>query len=454
VHAPHSEGPRHTLNHIWKGLALGAATTMTGFIAILISGFPGLRELAVFATAGIFGSLMATRFFLPALAVQTAPPARTRRFIHAVTRLLSQTGPRRHLLWLPSAAVLVIVLLGLPKLSWNDGLSEMNRLDPEMLAEDEAVRGRVMGFEQGRLVVAIGDDEERALQINERISRELDAAQLAGELRGSRSLAAMLPSAATQTAVVAKLRADEGLWPRLRDALESEGFVAAGFEPFQKALLAPAPTPLVFADLSGSPLASLVRPFRVTLGERVGIVSFLHELRDEPALRARLDAIPGAELIDIEDTLTGAFGAYRNKMWRLSLIGLLAVVALVGVRHRALRPTVTACVPALLAAAGTVAILSLAGFQLNVLSLVALLMVVSMGVDYGVFLTEAGNDQASLEATYLAVFVAGTSTLLGFGLLAFSDQPPLFSIGATAGIGVILCALLAPTWNALLPSKS
>jgi predicted exporter len=454
VHAPHPNGPRHTLNHIWKGLALGAATTITGFLAILISGFPGLRELAVFATAGILGSLMATRFFLPGLAVQAAPPAGTQRLIRAGARMLSQTGPRRYLLWLPTTAVLVVVLLGLPKLSWNDGISDMNRLDPEILAEDEAVRGRVMGFEQGRLVVAIGDDVERALQVNDRVAHELGAAQMAGELRGSRNLAAMLPSAATQTAVVTQLRADTGLWLRLRDALESEGFVSAGFEPFHKELLAPIRTPLVFADLSGSPLASLVRPFRVTLGERVGIVSFLHELHDEPALRARLDAIPGAELIDIEGTLTGAFGAYRDKMWRLSLVGLLAVVALVAIRHRALRPTVTACVPAILAAAGTVAILSLCGFQLNVLSLVALLMVISMGVDYGVFLTEAGSDQASLEATYLAVFVAGASTLIGFGLLAFSDQPPLFSIGATAGIGVTLCAILAPTWNALLPSKA
>ncbi len=77
-------------------------------------------------------------------------------------------------------------------------------------------------------------------------------------------------------------------------------------------------------------------------------------------------------------------------------------------------------------------------------------MVVSMGVDYGVFLAEAEPGSAELEATHLAVFVAGTSTLLGFGLLAFSDQPPLFSIGLTAGIGVSLCFVLAPTLNALL----
>ncbi|MFT7678623.1 MAG: putative exporter [Planctomycetota bacterium] len=469
--APHPGGPRKTLASIWKGLSLGAATTIMGFVAILLSKVPGLRELAVFSTVGIACSLLATQAFLPALALRSKPPASTRRAVAGLTRLL--TGGSRAMLWLPTAAVIFLIGFGLPKLSWNDGLSDLNRLDPELVAEDEAVRERVVRYEQGRLVVAVGVDEEAALQVNEAVAAALDSAQAAGEIEGSRSLNPMLPSAATQRAVDARLRADADLWPRLSTALEGEGFVPDSFEPFHAALQEPAPTPLRLADLQASPLAPMVRPFRVTLGERVGIVSFLHQISDEPALRSRLEAIEGASLIDIEGTLSGAYGAYRQRMLRLTLLGLVAIVGLVALRHGvpkhgvlkhgaprrgaprrgALRPTLTACAPAFLAAAGTVAILSLLGLQLNVLSLVALLMVVSMGVDYGVFLTESSADAAALEATHLAVFVAGTSTLLGFGLLAFSSQPPLFSIGITAGIGVLLCFLLAPTWNALLGPK-
>ena len=38
-------------------------------------------------------------------------------------------------------------------------------------------------------------------------------------------------------------------------------------------------------------------------------------------------------------------------------------------------------------------------------------------------------------------------SVFGFGLLALSDQPMLKSIGATAGIGVLLCLVLVPTMN-------
>ena len=41
--------------------------------------------------------------------------------------------------------------------------------------------------------------------------------------------------------------------------------------------------------------------------------------------------------------------------------------------------------------------------------------------------------------------VAAVSTLLGFGLLALSDHPALFSIGAPSALGVLLCVVLAPT---------
>jgi predicted exporter len=76
-------------------------------------------------------------------------------------------------------------------------------------------------------------------------------------------------------------------------------------------------------------------------------------------------------------------------------------------------------------------------------------MVVSMGVDYGVFLAEHRRDPIARDATLLAVVLAGVSTILGFGLLALSSQPPLYHIGLTSAVGVLLCLLLAPTVCAL-----
>ena len=452
--APAPGGPRATLSQIWPGLRLGAATTVVGFLALLVATFPGLRELALFAATGITAALGATALFLPGLAAQRSEaPRATRRVAAAVEGLLGWMAPRPWALSLPVVAAVAVSLIGLPQLTWNDDIADLNRLDPDLVAEDEAVRGQVVAYEQGRLVVAVGVDEEAALQVNDRIAQALGEAQAAGEISGFRSLAGMLPSAARQRALDQALRSDPQLWPRLEAAFTAQGFVADAFAPFRDALAQPAPEPLRRDDLIQSPMAPMVRPFWVTLEDGWGVLSFVHGLSDSDGLGARLEAIDGAHMIDIASVFSSAYSVYRERMSKLLLWGLGAVLLLVWLRHRRLAATLVAFVPAVLAATTTVALLSLGGMPMNMLSLVALLMVVSMGVDYGVFLAEAGDDPRALAATHLAVLVAALSTLMGFGLLALSDHPALLSIGVPSGLGVLLCLILAPTVRLLVSHR-
>ena len=448
--APDGRGPRATLAGIWTGLLLGAATTVLGFAALLASSFPGLREVAVFGAAGIGASLLATRLFLPALVPAAVAPAPAgRRVVGALDALRVALESRRGAVAAALGAVVLLAAVLLPRARWNDDVAALNRLDPALHAEDTAVRERVARYEQRRFVVAVGADEEAALQVDDAVAAALEQARAAGELAGFRSLATLLPSAARQRAVDAAVRAEPGLAERMERELAAQGFVPKAFAPFREALAAPPPEPLAWADLAASPLAPLARPFRVTLPEGVGLLSLLAEVSDPDALQARLDAVPGARLLDVGAVLTRAYAAYRARMLSLLLLGALAVIALVALRYRALRPTLAATVPGVLAVLVTVGVLAALGVELNVLSLVALLMVISMGDDFGIFLAEAGADRAGLEAVHLAVFVSGLTTAFSFALLALSDDPALHAIGLTASIGVSLCLVFALTVGAL-----
>jgi predicted exporter len=125
------------------------------------------------------------------------------------------------------------------------------------------------------------------------------------------------------------------------------------------------------------------------------------------------------------------------------------------VRYRNLRMSLAAFAPALLSAGVTVFVLFLLGLPLSLLGLTALLMILSIGVDYGVFLTESVHERAdqpsgSLHATLAGLFVAWFSTVFGFGVLALSQQPALRIIGVVAAVGVTSALLLAPTALSLL----
>lgn len=438
--APGDGGARATLRRLWPSMFLSAATTVVAFVALLAATFPGLRELALFAAVGISTSLLFTHLLLPGLAGASRPTRLTAAIAGALDRLLQS---RSRWLLLPGIVALVVIVAGLPSLHWDDGIASLNRIDPVLKAEDDAVQARVARFEQRRVVVAIGHDEQQALERNDAADRALVAAEQAGELTGHAGAATLLPSRARQRAIDAVARGDATLWPRLREALAQAGFVATSFAPFAEALATTAPAPLVPADLHGTPLQVLVRPFRADGEHGVAWLNFVHGLRDETALRQRLESLDGVLLLDIEGALTGALADYRQRMQELLLLGLLAVVLLVALRHRAVRPTAVACVPALLAAAATMAVLGLCGISMNLLSLVALLMVVSMGVDYGIFLAADEGQPAARAATRFSILLASLTTVLGFGLLSLSDQPALFRIGATSGIGILSCLLLA-----------
>src|SRR5690606_30273265 len=110
----------------------------------------------------------------------------------------------------------------------------------------------------------------------------------------------------------------------------------------------------------------------------------------------------------------------------------------------------SATVPAVLSASVTIAVLGLLGVPLNILGLTSLLMVLSLGVDYAVFLVDAGDgvdleSRRGLGATMTGLLVSWVSNLCGFGLLAMSQQPAMRLIGLIAGIGVTCALLFAPT---------
>lgn len=450
--APAAGGPEASARGIGAGLWLGALTTIAGFAGLAWTSFPGLREVAVFASVGVLTAVLATRYWLPSMM-----PARARagRVAVATAAWLGRAverlrGARVVLVGMLLAAV-VATAIGVPRIAFTDDIKLLTTTDPVMLAEDEAVRGRVARMDSGRFVVAIGsgDDvaaaEEAALAVNDEVYAALTAARAAGELAEFRSLHTFVPSAATQQRSLAALQ-EPGLAARLDAAFVAEGFRGGSFAGFFNELSS-GPGPLRLVDLASTPLADLVRSFRVELAaERptVAVLSLLRGVEDGAVLRARLGPITGSHYFDQAEAMATAYAGYRARTLELVLFGLVGVFALVLLRYRRMSVALAAFAPAVLAAGATLGVLALCGAGVGLLHVVALLLVLSMGVDYGVFLAESRDDPEGFTATLLSVVIACLSTVLAFGLLAMSDSPALRAIGVTVGLGVLLSLVLAP----------
>lgn len=450
-------GARASIRSILRPLATGALTTVAGFAALAASALVGLREVALFSVSGIAAAFVATVVFVPALMGDRVAEVEAReRMVARLTGFLDALRRRRAILGLVLFAVAFVAVLVLPRARWNPDITSMAQMDPALVAEDDRVRARVAPVEQMRFVVALGADDASALETNDRVSASLAEAVEAGAIVAARNIAALLPSPAHQLAVARIPREDPDLPARLRRIAAEEGFSPTAFDAYANALSTPPPAPLTYADLAQSPLAGLVRTFRVTLGDRVGFVTFLQGVKDVEAIAARIDAIPDAVFLQQADLFEEAQLAYQRRTLELLAWGLLGVLAFLALRYREPRRTAVAFLPSVLASALTVSVLTAVGHGLDLISLTALLFVVSMGVDYSVFLVDA-HDEASPRSTAAALMgalLAGFSTVVAFGLLALSRHPVLASLGLTAAVGIATSLLLAPTALVLLRGES
>ncbi|PRQ03688.1 MMPL family protein [Enhygromyxa salina] len=455
---PASDGAGGTLRRIRPGLLLGALTTVAGFVGLGWTSFPGVREIALFAAVGIVAALAATLWLLPPLMADRPEPVALQRKLASVAGgLIDWLAAHRGLLYVVPAASLIAIGVAIPRVEFVDDASALTETDADLLAEDEEVRALVSRMDAGRMVVSIGDDDEQALQKNDEVHARLLAARDAGELEAFRSVHDLLWSRDLQQRNLAALSegADAGAGSaggfaaRLDAAFGAHGFRPGVFAPFAAALertrAGEGAAPLDYETLAASPLAEAASSMRVELDGQVGILTLVRGVEDPEQLRARLADLDDVHLFDQRALMAEIYASHRESTIELVGVGLLAVFAMIFIRYRRLGPALAAFLPALLGAGTAVAALVLAGFALNLLHVVSLLLVLSMGVDYGVFLAESREHPSEVAATISSLFACCLSTVLAFGLLAMSSNPALKAIGLTTGIGVLASLVLAPT---------
>jgi predicted exporter len=401
--------------------------------------------MSFFAITGVLSGLAVSLWVLPPLLLH-APPLPLRSAAFALRLDAAFRGLTVH----PRAILLATVVIGAlaltawPRLEWADDPSQLIHIDPKLLEEDRRVRERVTRLEGSHFIIALASDEGAAVAMNDVIHVRLTSAVAAGALEGFRSLHALLWSEELQRRNRAALTAAPDLYERVDAAFSAEGFRPGALRPFADALRESPPAPLRLSDLMASPVADLLAPFVIDLGDRVAVVTYLRGLRDPEAVRAAMAGLDDVHLLDQRSFVNDIYREFRQTSLRQVLVGGALVVLLLVLRYRAWRLVVAAFLPSVLVSLIVLTALAWLGEPVNLLHVMSLVMVMGMGVDYGIFCVDSAASRERFGVTLLSLLVSCLTTALVFGLLALSAQPALRAIGVTTGIGIPLCFLLAP----------
>ena len=137
-------------------------------------------------------------------------------------------------------------------------------------------------------------------------------------------------------------------------------------------------------------------------------------------------------------------GTIATRWCALVALGCVIIFVVLQLRYRSLRAALLAFATAALAALTTYGAFGILGVSVNIVSTISLLLVLGIGVDYGIFAVDGAQDPDRLGATLSSILVSCLTSVFVFGALALSEQPALRAIGLTTGTGILFALALSP----------
>lgn len=428
------------MKHLLPGLALALLTSVLGYLVLAVVPFPGLRQMAVFSAVGLIAAFLTAVCWFPAL---DRGALRGSRMASAVAANLARWPTLRgRRLWALLACFTLLCAWGVSRLQANDDLRQLQSSPPELIKDQIEVSRLLQIPSPAQFFVVQGPTPEAVLQREEALKDRLRQGAAKAGAPALSAVSDWLPSAARQ----AENR-------RLTAQAEQQVLAKVG-QALGEDLQRPAfnPAPLDLQAWLASPASAATRA--QWLGQVDGgyasavLIRGLANRSQAEALHALGEQVEGVHWVDRAADMSGLLGRFRVTMGWLLVAGHAVVWFAMALRFG--RSAWRAWLPTALASLGCLAALGWLGEPFQLFNLLALMLLLGMGVDYGIFLLEhQGEDQGH---AWLAVLLGALSTGLSFGLLALSATPALHAFGLTLLIGLALVCLLAPLFRLHQPN--
>ncbi len=440
-------------NHQTKGkeaahevYAIGLMAVITSIGAFLIlssSGFLIFAELGQFTALGIFFSFLFVHTIFPRI-FPVMPPGGGRALpLRGLVNILYSTGKPGAC----AAALLAVVLLIFAKPQFEVSLSSMNTVSEETLAADALftevwgnIGERVFLMNSADRIAGIAgiqtDNDQLLGKIEQDIQDEDITAAFVpsmifpGEQRARKNLAAWHEFWSNHRG---KQLAED-----LRAAGTELGFMPDAFNHFLSLLdpsftLQSQPIPAKYYGLLGisekESNSGLIQFITIQPSKYYDGADFLSRY-------GKLGKIFDASFFTkrLADILFSTFTT-------MLVIIAASIVLLTFFFYLNLQLTLLTLLPPFFAYICTLGTLKLINHPLDIPALMLSVVILGMGIDYSIFCVRAHQryrdvNHPSYVLVRVAVFMAGASTLIGFGVLAVAEHSLLRSIGITSLLGI------------------
>lgn len=441
--------PPHEAVHRSSGasasMLLGMWTTAATFYGLVVVDYPSLQQLGMLIGHSMVVCGVLTLLLVPAMLPSrsaTRPPR-----VLTLPRLAARIGRHGRLILMAAALMTVALAVAALGLQVNPTLERLQSTTPAVAFEQAVARRFGLPTDVG-VVLARGSDLQALVD---------ETAKLADALRRElpglpvHAASALLPSSRQQAATRMRLQR-EALTPeaaarRIRAIASNVGFRTGTLAPFIARLprLLDREQRVSYQGYLDHGLGDIISRFVSREGD--GWVLATYVLPRHSNDLARVDELvrrvaPDQQLTGLPLVNAELAARFLPEFLKGLAVGTAIVLALIVATFREWRLSLLALVPTALGLVWTAGVLALAGVELDLFAVFAVVTFVGIGVDYGIHLVHryrqygrhAGRATAELAPVIL---VAGLITLLGYGTLITSSYPPLQSIGLVSAVSVV-----------------
>jgi predicted exporter len=452
----------------WPTIRLGMLTSVCGFASLLPSGFPGLKQLGLYSISGLVAAALVTRHLLPALlpadfAIRNVAPLGS-RLSHALAPLRRVGAAKLSACAAALTLLCALVLAQAHSRLWNHELAALSPISIEEQNYDARLRADLGAADVRDIVIVSGTDLESVLRGAEAAAGPLQKLVDAKVIGSFDSPANYLPSTATQEARRGSLPAAAELRANLKQATAGLPLRSDRLQPFLEDAEATRHGALITArDISGTSLGAGFEALILHSQDRWNALLPLHGVAagrdiDLPRVATVLQQgnLAQTRVLDLKQESDSLYASYLAEALHYSLAGFLALTVLLLIALRSARRVLLVLLPLVLAVLSVAAALVLAGVQLTILHLVGMLLIVAIGSNYALFFDRQAHaaESAGQSLTLASLVIANASTVIGFGLLSFSQVPVLVALGATVAPGAFLALIFSAVCSATLSGSA
>lgn len=411
--------------HLYLPMTFAMLTNVLAYATLLLTPFPIFSQIALFAIVGIITAALVVFLWFPYLAKNHFHFS----FSLPSTRHLDYLKKNKSLLF---TLTLIFGVGGLVSVKTNDDIRALVNLNPQLLREQIDITKIVDLPSPAQFFLVVDKTAEAALRTTETLTQALDKLVEQNSINGYEAVTHYLPSMHTQQTALALskqlLYTNQTLLSQLAKdipistkqfaiAIEQNHYLTA-----QTWLSNPATRPLRFLL------------FKATDGHWISVV-MLKGLTQTHLQEVVSIAHPkNVYWVDRTQQISEQM-RYNRQLFTYLLIlayGLAALLAFAKWRAQSWRIVAPPILGSLLA----LAIFSMLGKEINMLTMAAFIFILGLGADYGIFLNTS-NKQRPIN---IGVTLAMLTTLLSFGLLSTTQIP------AISGFAFILAVGITFTW--------